>query len=791
VSRGFHEPDDSQFACHPCYDPAIVIGHSVSHYKVLERLGGGGMGVVYRAEDTRLGRPVALKFLGAEQTHDPVARERFLREARSASALDHPNICTIFDIGETGDGGMFIAMACYDGEPLSRRIKRGPMEPTEALHIAEQVAEGLGRAHQAGILHRDIKPANLMITSEEVVKILDFGVAKLPQGEDLTREGLAVGTLAYMAPEQIRGKELDPRSDVWSLGVVLYQMLSGRVPFRGRREAATLYAILHEDPKPLGLSAAHEGVERVVRQALSRQRATRFADGFEMAEALRQAAEGPRHQVTVTDIPTPEPAGRRLANSIAVLPFEDLSRERDQEYFCVGLAEELVLALTRVPELKVPSRTAAARVAAVAETLADLGRRLGVETVHEGTVRKEGEQLRVTAQLVQVETGYTLWSERFDRRLEDVFTIQEEIAKQIAQTLHLTLSTERSAASRPTEVEAYNLYLKGRYAADKRTDQSLSQAIDFYRRALDRAPDYARAWAGMADGYALQAVYGHAPPRDLMPRAREAATRALDLDDRLSEAHAALACAQAIYEWDWAAAEASYRKAHSFDPQNARPRHGYAVYCLMPSGRFDDALEQLEAAHELDPLSPVMATSLGLPLFYGHRFGEAAGAFRSALDLDPGFGFAHYFLGKALLHQGRHDAALEALEEADRLMNHSAESTAALAHARAVVGDRDGARQGLEELRLRGDEGYVSPGLLAQVLVGMEREEEALDALRDALEVKAVDLVWAEHNPIYETIRDHPRFLALLDQGGLTRTGIETVPEDRTLVETLPRPKPE
>lgn len=748
------------------------------------------MGVVYRAEDTRLGRHVALKFLPPDLSSDPVAQQRFTREARSASALDHVHICTIFDIGETTEGGLFIAMAYYDGETLDRRIARGPIPPPEAALIGQQVADGLARAHQSGIVHRDVKPANLMLTGEGVVKILDFGIAKLPRGDRLTREGMAVGTLTYMSPEQARGEEPDPRSDLWSLGVVLYEMLTGEPPFHGKGQAGTLHAVLYGELPPLAdkLPEEHRDLAAVVEKSLQRKPSRRYPDARSMASDLRRHAAAVD---TLVSIPVPTSAQQSISPrqpSIAVLPFADLSSGQDQEYFCIGLAEELTLALTRVPGLQVASRSSAARIAEQENDLETIGRKLGARSVLEGTVRKEGQRLRVTTQLVEVEDGYNLWSERFDRELVDVFTIQEEIARHIVDALQLTLVGDLKppgADDSRRHPEAYNVYLEGRYFADKRTEEGLKKALELYRKALDKAPDYARAWAGMADAYSLLGIYGLSPPRDVMPRAREAASRALEINSKLAEAHASLGCVRSIYEWDWAKAEASYHEARRLDPKHAVTRHGYAVHCLMPSGRFEQALDELRRARDLDPLSPVILTTLGLPHYFARRYDEAVAAFRHALELDPGFGIGHFFLARAFVEQGRYAEAIRALEQSIELSGDSPEKTAALAHARAVSGQENIARNLLKDLVHQSETRYVSPVLRSQVLVGLGEREPALKALEEALDLKAVDLVWVEHHPVFDDLRDESRFRTLLDRGGLTRTQVPQAQMD-TLAEPLP-----
>jgi serine/threonine protein kinase len=482
-----------------------MIGKTISHYKILEKLGEGGMGVVYKAEDTKLKRTVALKFLPSELTRNAAAKDRFVREAQAASALDHPNICTIYEIDETDDGQMFIAMAFYMGTTVQRKIESGPLEPSEALDIAIQVAQGLSKAHEMSIAHRDIKPANLMITGDGVVKIVDFGLAKLAGRAKLNGAGTILGTVAYISPEQAHGEEIDHRTDIWSLGVVLYEMICGQLPFKGEYEQAVIYSITNEEPEPLTRLRPDIPIEleKIVNKALAKRSDLRYQVAFEILNDLRKFKKE-------FESTKEKPSSTKHRSSIAVLPFINLSADPEQNYFCDGVAEEIINSLTHLEGLRVVARTSAFSFRGREIDIREIGNKLNVETLLEGSVRKAGSQVRITAQLVNVADGYHIWSERYDRNIgelccpEDIFAIQDEISLAIVDNLKVKLFGKEKAKlmKRHTEdVDAYSLYLKGRYFWNKRTEESLGKAVKHFEQALERDSGYARAYAGLSDSY--------------------------------------------------------------------------------------------------------------------------------------------------------------------------------------------------------------------------------------------------------------------------------------------------
>lgn len=741
-----------------------MIGQTVAHYRVLEKLGGGGMGVVYRAEDIRLGRHVALKFLSPGLTRDETGRARFVQEAQAASALDHPHICTVYEIDETPDGQLFIAMAYYAGETLKARIEQGRLPIAEAIELASQAAEGLAKAHTHGLVHRDVKPANLMLTPDGVVKILDFGLAKSLEGTVLTQTGIACGTVAYMSPEQARGDAVDRRTDLWALGVVLYEMLTARLPFHAETVPPLIHAILNRTPEPLHLLCPEvpPGLARVVGRALVKSVAGRYQRAEEMLSDLRALQRKPGSGVDTM-------ASRHLP-SIAVLPFSDMSPQRDQDYLCEGITEELTNALAGLRGLHVVARSSAFQFKGQALDMAEVGMRLNVDTVLEGSVRKAGTRLRVTAQLINVSDGYHLWSERYDRDLDDVFAVQDEIARAIASTLRVKLlgGQDTPLVKRHTDdLEAYNLYLQGRYYWSRRYAGFLPKAVECFEQASARDPSFALPHAGLADGYSVLGIYGVLPFESTMTKAKAAADRALALDDTLAEAHQARAFVRWFFDWDWLDAEREYRRALDITP-HAGLAHAQFGTLLAFLGRFDEAVAEVRQGVALEPVSTLVGFYAGSVFYLARRYERGLDECRRSLELDPNFVLALWVQGLLLTQLGAHAEAIDAAERAVALSKRQTFFLAHLGTTYAAAGRHDQARAVLEDLIQRGRGTYVTPLHVADVFTALGDTEQALTWLERAAEDRGGFVTRIATAPIYDALRADPRFAAIVSRMGLS-----------------------
>lgn len=753
-------------------------GVALSHYEILEKLGHGGMGVVYKARDLRLNRFVAIKLLSPATRPSEKSHQRFLQEARAASSIDHPNTCTVYELDETEDGRLFLVMALYEGETLAQRIGRGPLGVEEAVSIAHDAACGLAKAHEMGIVHRDIKPSNLMITRDGMVKILDFGIAKLAGAAALTRSGRILGSIDYMSPEQAQGHKVDHRTDVWSLGVVLFEMLTGRKPFHRDNDRLTFQAIVFQDPPPLDESewepSWRQEIPALLARALAKAPGERYSQIREMADALAALLPGSASRLSSSR----STASRRVPQaSIVVLPFTDLSPERDQEYFCDGLAEDLIHVLGKIDGLRVASRTSTFQLKGRQEDVHELCERLSVAHYLSGGIRRAGSRIRVTAQLVRASDECQLWSGRYDREVEDVFALQDEIASTIVETLRPKLlggDGPKKEEAQPRNFETYNLYLKGRYFWNKRTEAGLKEGAAHFREAIEKDPGYARAWSGLADSYLLLGIYGLEPPREVMPMARAAAERALALDGALADAHASLGCLRALYEWRWREAEAEFQRALALDPQSATAHQWYAVNGLAPQGRFQEAFTEAEQARALDPLSPAIHASVGLLHYFRGDAGAAIATYEQILKMDPGFAMAHFFLGLAQVRQGKANEAVASLEKAIHHSGGTPEMTSALGYAFAVGGDTGRARQELAALEEARERRYVSPVLLAQVHAGLGEAEPALRWLETAWKERSADLSFVAVRPTFARLRETTAFGELLARLDLEATMLGT-----------------
>ena len=644
------------------YQPGRLIG---GRYKLQRVAGRGGMGVVFKAEDTRLRRTVALKFLPEEFSRAPEAKERFLREAQAAAILDHPNICPIYEVDEA-DGAAFFTMAFIDGPSLKDKIAAGPLPILEVIDIALQIAEGLKAAHEKGVVHRDIKPANIMLGREGQARITDFGLASLEGGAALTRPQTVLGTAAYMSPEQVRGEKADGRTDIWAFGCTLYEMTTGRRPFPGEHGQAVLYGILNEaPPRPSALRVElPAGLEEVILTCLQKKPADRYPDMDGVIDALkgesgRRSAEG-------------EPAApKEVLPSLAVLPFADMSPARDQEYFAEGLAEELIHALARIQGIRVVARTSAFALNGLKLDVREIGKRLDVWAVLEGSVRKAGKRLRVTAQLVDARTGLHLWSERFDREEADVFDIQDEISLAIVEHLKVTLlAGEKTALKKRStgDPEAYNLYLKGLYFSARPNPEAFGKALDFFQEAIGRDPDFALAYAGLAFVFAAHGNLNLAPWAEVYPKSKAALEKSLSLDPDLAEAHAVAAMLQFWFEWNWPAAEESFRRVLALNPGDAMSRGSYA-FLLMQKKRFDESVREIKRVLAIDPLMPLFyAWSIAVHNAAG-RYDEALGEFAKLQQIDPNVGLAFLHAGMAYYLKGLYDEAIRTFEKGRELVN--------------------------------------------------------------------------------------------------------------------------
>jgi eukaryotic-like serine/threonine-protein kinase len=773
-----------------------MIGRKISHFSVLEKVASGGMGVVYKARDEKLERNVALKFVSEPFSKDRIAIERFLREARAVSALNHPNVCTIYEVDEF-EGSFFIALEFLDGESLEEYTSHQKLAVGEIVDIGIQIADGLSAAHAKGIIHRDIKPSNIFVTTGHIVKILDFGLSKLTSettemarivSNDITSHGGilsnstgVVGTFSYMSPEQARGDELDPRTDLFSLGAVIYEMASGQQAFSGDTPALILSSVLSSRPKLI--RNFDQGfpieLERLIDKALQKTRALRYQSALEVAGDLKRLkldmSQAKPASVTTpseeppTTVPTPTRVRKKKQiSSLAVLPFGNESKDAEAEYLSEGITDNIINSLSQFPDISVMARSTVFRYRNSTEPQ-KIGRELKVGAVLIGRVLQRGERLVVNAELVDVADGRQLWGSQYNTKFSEIFAIQEEISNRISSELRLRLSPQEKERLRQCDTRdatAYQLYLKGRHHWNKRTTDGVKKAIRYLQQAIDQDPGYALAYAGLADCFALFGGYRALPPREAFPMSRASAMKALEIDDRVAEAHNSLAIASLFYDWNWSKAEEEFKRAIYLSPKYATAHQWYTIF-LAAMERSDEALASIRRAHELDMLSLPINTHLGWAFYFFRQFDASVKQLQATLELDPDFILAHFVLGQAYTQQGKYTEAIAELQTAASLSARLPPILSALGYAYALAGEIDQAQQILVELIEASSKKYVSAYDLALVNIGLGQKEKVFEMLSDAVKERCGWLVFLKTEPAFDSLRSDPRFRELIQTVGL------------------------
>jgi eukaryotic-like serine/threonine-protein kinase len=794
---------------------SLTPGSRLGPYQILAPLGAGGMGEVYRARDLRLGRDVAIKVLPASLSSDPERLRRFAQEARAASVLNHPNITAVHDIGEH-DGAPYVVQELLEGETLRARLAGGALPVRKAIDYGMQIAQGLAAVQEKGIVHRDLKPENLFLTKDGRVKILDFGLAKpieatetepptqAPTAAAGTEAGAVLGTIGYMSPEQLRGKPADARSDIFAFGAVLYEMLSGQRAFRGGSAAETISAILTTEPR--NVSAADASISRslqeIVFHCLEKAPEQRFQSARDVAFALQtetRTLESPSFArssgrrrwrgaaaillgmaaVGATLLAVKALRGRGRSGggagsirSIAVLPLTSFSADPEQEFFADSMTDAIITDLAKIEELRVVSRTSVMRYKRTQKSVPEIARELGVDGIVEGSVERSQNRVRITAQLIRAPADQHLWADSYERDLKDVLVLQDQVARSIAREIQVKLTPldkARLKSPRAVDPAAFELCLKGRYFWTKRTPESIQKAIGLFGQAIDTDPTYAYAYAGLSACYVSLGFsfdVGSLPPNEAIPKAKAAASKAIEIDDSLAEAHNPLAFIRLNYDWDSAGAEREFKRALDLNPGYADAHHWYAHY-LIATGRPEESLAESNRALELDPLSPIMSTHLGWLYYYLRRNDQALSQLGKTLELDPNYGLAHWYIGLVKEQQGRYDEALDRMSRAVELLHGNLVVEADRAHALALSKRTAEAEESLGGLLTLSRTRYVNPVETALVYIGLGKSDEAFRWLDRAYEERSDLLVYLRVDPRFDPIRSDPRFAELIRRVGL------------------------
>jgi eukaryotic-like serine/threonine-protein kinase len=740
---------------------------------LIEEVGRGSFGTVYRAQDPRLDRVVAVKLLQRTSSAEDLAL-RLLHEGRTLARVRHPNVVTVYGAGEH-ENRVGLCMEFIRGLTLEQMLaSHGPFSASEAGLVGHELCGALGAVHQAHLVHRDVKAQNVMREEGGRLVLMDFG-----GGQELSAVGTGdrriVGTPLYLAPEILTGEKATISSDIYSLGVLLYHLVSDDYPVKAGNIEDLISAHERRDTQPLqdvrpDLPAAFV---RIVERATDRVPTKRFGTVGGFATALarylgaeRKSVVSPRLRMLQSGDSRSRPADAGTNSpppSVAVLPFIDMSPAKDQEWFCDGLAEELINGLTQVPGLSVAARTSTFRFKGHAQDIRKIGNALNVATVLDGSVRRNADRLRITVELINTSDGYHLWSRRFDRSEADVFAVQDEIATAVIRALSGKLAAKKPdvPASRSTDLESYSAYLEGRYHWNHRTEDELKKSVACFERVIGRDANYAPAYAGLADAYVTLGTYGALPPGDVMPRALWALERSLEIDARLAEAYACRGCIRSVHDFAWSDAERDFLQAIEMQPSYPTAHHWYAINHLVPRGRFEEATVELRRALELDPLALAIRTSIGMKSYFSAQYDDAVRELAKTIDLDPGFGMAHLFLGATYTEQAKYVEALEELRVARSLVGRSPEVFSALAYLHGLSGNLKDARDARDELMGLARERYVSPVRIAQAHVGLGEHDKALDRLEEAYSERAADLAWLNVRPAFVSLRAAPRFAAL------------------------------
>jgi serine/threonine protein kinase/Flp pilus assembly protein TadD len=787
-----------------------MIGTTISHYRIIDKLGEGGMGVVYKAQDTRLDRVVALKFLPSHLGTSGPEQARFMQEAKAASALNHPNICGIHAIGEH-EGRYFIDMECVDGQTLRARVARGPLKQDDAIVYAIQIGDALHEAHTKGIAHRDVKSENIMVNAKNQIKVMDFGLAKLRGSVKITKSSSTLGTLAYMAPEQIQGGEVDARSDIFSFGVVLFEMLTGHMPFRGDHEPALMYSILNEEPESVrnARQDVSPEIDRIIHRALEKDPEDRYQSATDMVSELRReqkksagvtrpSAGGPTGRPMATDaLPASQPAlrskkktmlwgalgvglaavgfalyvftGRHNAiDSLAVLPFENVGADPNTEYLSDGITESLINTLSQLSNLTVMSRSSVFHYKGRDTDPQKAGKELGVKAVLTGRVTQRDNSLQISTELVDVSNNSHIWGKQYNKKLSDILTVQEEISKEMSQQLRVRLVAEdaNKLSKRSTEsTEAYQLYLKGRYYWNKRTTANLRTAIEYFNRAIEKDPGYALAYAGLASAYAIFPEYSGLPADEYFPKTERAAGKAMEIDATLAEPHAALGLFKFEYLYEWAEAEKELLRAIELDPSSPTT-HQWRGNMLFLQGRFEEAMTEMRRAQELDPLSLIININVGLVFYYSQRYDLAAEQYKKVLDLDPNFALAHSKLGEVYAQQGNFEAAIIEARKVGDIAGPD-EELGPLGCYYARAGRKDEAEAILNRLLQRSRAGYALSVEIASVYMELGNTDKVFEWLNKGYAEHHSSMGYLKIDPQWRNLHSDPRYAALLKTIGL------------------------